>query len=227
MNRVATFNLQSQGVHSFARSPSIRQVGSHLRLEEIQSRKQLVTLHLCSGYFCHRMPRKQIIRMSPGPSLLGTIDGVFVSLSLPNSFYFLFMATPAAYGNSQLGIQSELQLLAYATACGSARYLTHWARPGIELTSSLRLCWVLNPLNHNGSSGCPPCHMLKPNPQEHYPLSWWFSKWGSLDQQHVRCCWKCKFLNPIRDLLIQTLRGQRVHFSKPTRCMLKLDKYFR
>lgn len=63
--------------------------------------------------------------------------------------------------------------------------------------------------------------------EEHYPLSWWFSKWGSLDQQHVGCCWKCKFLNPIRDLLIQTLRGQRVPFSKPTRCMLKLDKYFR
>ena len=38
-----------------------------------------------------------------------------------------------------LGVQSELQMLAYATAHSNARSLTHWARPGIEPASS----WIL------------------------------------------------------------------------------------
>ena len=37
----------------------------------------------------------------------------------------------------------------YAAACGSARSITHWARLGIEPTSSWTLCWVLNLLSHN------------------------------------------------------------------------------
>ena len=39
-----------------------------------------------------------------------------------------------------------------ATACNSTRSLTHRARPGIEPTTSHTLCWVLNPLSHNGPS---------------------------------------------------------------------------
>ena len=39
----------------------------------------------------------------------------------------------------RLGIELELQLLAYTTAHGNARSLTHRARPGIEPASS----WVL------------------------------------------------------------------------------------
>ena len=35
------------------------------------------------------------------------------------------------------------------TACGNARSLTHWARPGIEPTSSLSLHQFLNLLSHN------------------------------------------------------------------------------
>ena len=56
------------------------------------------------------------------------------------------------------GVESELQLrptpqqqqhrnqavsVTYATACGNIRSLTHWVRPGIELTSSWMLCGVL------------------------------------------------------------------------------------
>ena len=37
-------------------------------------------------------------------------------------------------------------------ACGKARSLTHWVRPGIEPTFSQTLCWVLNPLSHNWNS---------------------------------------------------------------------------
>ena len=40
----------------------------------------------------------------------------------------------------------------YTTACGDSRSLTQWGRPGIKPTSSLTLCWVLNPLSHNGNS---------------------------------------------------------------------------
>ena len=65
------------------------------------------------------------------------------------------MAAPVAYRSSQLGVQSELQLPACATAtevwdpsciCDlhhtahtNARSLTHWARPGIKPASS----WLL------------------------------------------------------------------------------------
>ena len=37
----------------------------------------------------------------------------------------------------------------YAAARGKARSLTHWARTGMELTSSERQGWVLNPLSHS------------------------------------------------------------------------------
>ena len=62
-------------------------------------------------------------------------------------FFFFFRASPAAYGGSQVGVKSELQLLAYttATACeiwamsstyttghGNARSWTPWARPGLN-----------------------------------------------------------------------------------------------
>ena len=39
-----------------------------------------------------------------------------------------------------LGVESDLQLPAYNTACSNARYLIHWARPGIKPMSS----WILN-----------------------------------------------------------------------------------
>ena len=36
-------------------------------------------------------------------------------------------------------------------ACSNAGFLTRWARPGIEPTSSGTLCQVLKPLSHNGN----------------------------------------------------------------------------
>ena len=68
---------------------------------------------------------------------------------------------------SGLGVKSELQLLAYATATAmpdlshicdphrnlcNTRPLTHWAKPGTEIISSWTLCQVLNLLSHNGNS---------------------------------------------------------------------------
>ena len=48
----------------------------------------------------------------------------------------------------RLGVESELQLLAYTTAHCNARSLTHWARPGIKPESSWILvgfviCWTM------------------------------------------------------------------------------------
>ena len=40
----------------------------------------------------------------------------------------------------------------YTAACSNARSLTHWARAGIQPSSSYTLCWVLNPLSHNRHS---------------------------------------------------------------------------
>ena len=50
-----------------------------------------------------------------------------------------FRATLAAYGGLQLGVESELLLLAYTTAHGNAGSFTRWGRPGIKLTTS----WLL------------------------------------------------------------------------------------
>ena len=60
----------------------------------------------------------------------------------------LFRAIHAAYVSARLGVELELQLLAYTTAtatvtyaaaCSKARSLTHWARPGIRPAFS----WIL------------------------------------------------------------------------------------
>lgn len=83
-------------------------------------------------------------------------------------FFFPFRTTHEAYGNSMLGLESELQLLAYmpqpqqgkiqATsaaypeAWGNACSLTQWVRPETEPASSWRLCQVLNLLSHSGNS---------------------------------------------------------------------------
>ena len=65
---------------------------------------------------------------------------------------------------ARLEVELEQQLKAYAKAtldlsriymqpaCGKAESLLHWVRPGIKYTSSRRVCWVLNPLRHNGNS---------------------------------------------------------------------------
>ena len=78
----------------------------------------------------------------------------------------IFMATPAAYGSSQLGVESELQLRSTLqlwqhqiwvtsvtyTAWGNARSLTHCVRPEIKPAPSQTPCRVLNPLSHSGNT---------------------------------------------------------------------------
>ena len=79
--------------------------------------------------------------------------------------FFLFTAALVAYGSSRLGAELQLQLQVYATAtlnpnssvtyaagCSNTESLTHWARPRIKHESSPTLCWVLNPLSHDGNS---------------------------------------------------------------------------
>ena len=59
----------------------------------------------------------------------------------------------AAVGHSHSHSHSQIQVASatYSTACSYVRSLTHWARPGIGPTFSRTLCWVLNPLSHNGN----------------------------------------------------------------------------
>ena len=54
--------------------------------------------------------------------------------------FFVFLGLPLWHMEvPRLGVKSEVQLLAYTTAHGNARSLTHWMRPGIELMTS----WIL------------------------------------------------------------------------------------
>ena len=54
-------------------------------------------------------------------------------------YFFLFRATPVAYGSSQARGQIQAASETYATVHQNTRSLTYWDRPGIEPTSS----WIL------------------------------------------------------------------------------------
>ena len=72
-----------------------------------------------------------------------TILLIFFSFVWPHMRYMEFLRP---------GVESELQLPAYATACGNAGSLTHSERPGIRPAFSQRQPQILNPLGHNRSS---------------------------------------------------------------------------
>ena len=85
------------------------------------------------------------------------------------SLFLLFRAPPVAYGHSQArgwirknySCQPTPQpqqrriltaSVTYTAACGNARSLTYWARPGMEPAFSWRLYQVLKPLSHSRNS---------------------------------------------------------------------------
>ena len=86
-----------------------------------------------------------------------------------DTFFFLFRATTVAYGSSRVGIKSELQLPAYATATATAKpdlsYVCDLCHSSLQCQilnplSEARdqthvltdTSWVLNPLSHNRNS---------------------------------------------------------------------------
>ena len=89
---------------------------------------------------------------------MNTINRTFgKTKDLLHLFFFLFMATPMAYGSSQAGVKSELKLLVYTTAT---------ATPDPSQVHNLHCRsqqhWILNPhpygyqldslpLSHNGN----------------------------------------------------------------------------
>ena len=96
--------------------------------------------------------------------------------------FLIFSAVPMAHGSSQARgwIRAEAEVepqpwqhriwaasVTYAAACGNARSLIPWVRPGIEPTSSWRQCWVLNLLSRSGNSNYTIISWFTSN-----PLSW-------------------------------------------------------
>ena len=84
------------------------------------------------------------------------------------AFFFLVKVTPAAYGSSKDGVnwscscwpttqpqQYRIQATSATstTACNNARYLTHWARPGIWIYLFMDTSWILKLLSHDMNSG--------------------------------------------------------------------------
>ena len=65
-----------------------------------------------------------------------TLISLYLSFIIIIIIICLFRAAPVAYGSSQARTESELWLLAYATAQGNTRSSTHWVRPGIKPASS-------------------------------------------------------------------------------------------
>ena len=65
---------------------------------------------------------------------------------MEDEWKLLLRPTPQPW---QQSIQATAET--YAAACCNAGSLTHWVRPGNEHASSQTLCWVLNPLSHNGN----------------------------------------------------------------------------
>ena len=67
-------------------------------------------------------------------------------------FFFLFRAAPVAYGNSQAGGESELQLLVYTIALGNTGYFNSLSEARDRTHILVDTSWVHNLLSHNGSS---------------------------------------------------------------------------
>ena len=67
-------------------------------------------------------------------------------------FILIFKAAPAVPGSSWARGRIRAAASPYATSCGNAGSLTHWARPGIKPTSSQWPSCILNPLSHSGNS---------------------------------------------------------------------------
>ena len=74
--------------------------------------------------------------------LENTLKIVFVVGFLFFGFFLLFRATPAAYGVSRVGVQLELQQLAYSTATAT-RDPNHVC----DLHHGSQQRWILNPLS--------------------------------------------------------------------------------
>ena len=112
--------------------------------------------------------------------------------------FFLLMAASAAYGRSLarggIGVivvipQPQQHWIPAAsvtctTACGNARSLTHWVKPGIKPVSSQRLHRVHNSLSHNTNS------------KNSLPLI--------QVSVHLKLFWKIKLVNPKKQNLFPT-----------------------
>ena len=66
-----------------------------------------------------------------------------------NFFFFLFRATPVAYGSSLAGGESEMQLPSYSTATAMPD-LSHIH----NLHCNLQQCWIFNPLSKGKDQTC-------------------------------------------------------------------------
>ena len=73
--------------------------------------------------------------------------------------------------------QIQVAFATYRAASDNPGFLTHQMRPGTEPTSSQTLCWVGNPLSHNGEL------LIK------------YSKFSSLKSKH-----ECEHLKQIKQL---------------------------
>ena len=83
-----------------------------------------------------------------------------ISIKILCPFFFFFLGLHLQHMEVPgIGVESELQLPAtpWPQQCGIqaiSAALNHWARLGIELTSSWTLCQVLILLSHNRNSHC-------------------------------------------------------------------------
>ena len=91
----------------------------------------------------------------------------------------------------ELGVELELQLLAYDTATGTPDpscicnlhslwqcWIFNWVRPGIRPTSSQTRCLVCNPLSHSGNSwNYYPCSSFMLRSQDSPEEIWFWHDW--------------------------------------------------
>ena len=140
----------------------------------------------------------------------------FVPLPSSVFFFFLFRATPVAYGCSQARVRIGAASGAYTTATATqdpshacdlhhthsnTGSPTHWVRPGIEPASSQTLCWVLNLLIQNEKSCLLPSNVIYL-----FILGCTCGMWKFPGQESNLChrsdpscaLWQCRILNPLR-----------------------------
>ena len=93
-------------------------------------------------YFIHNhlyllIPFPDVAPPPPLSLLVTTVEKPYFSFSFfPFFFFLLFRATPAAYGDSQPRGRIRAAAASLLHCHSNTKSLTHWVRPGIDLTSS-------------------------------------------------------------------------------------------
>ena len=155
INKITLYKLYTINMCKLLNTPCFSQYTSSLCTKTLYTLYILHTLHMC--IMCIHITH--ITRVASIQRHICRISSFNLNLRISWRFLFLFLflffrAAPVLYGGSQAkgrirataarlhhshSSQFQATSVTYTTAHGNARFLTHWARPGIKYAS----LWIL------------------------------------------------------------------------------------